>query len=847
MGMVVGSSLSAQVIWDGGAGTGNWADVTNWSTDLLPPVSSAIQFDGSLQTTVDTQANRKVGPLAFNAGASAFTINGHTLTLASTSGTALINNSAALQTINSDLQNSGNVVYSSAAGALLFGGNIAISNTSTNRTLTFLTASDITVSGIIANGSTAAAARVTKTGTGTLTLSGANTYGGLTTLSAGILRATSDASALGTGTLSLGAATLQLANDTGLNFGRNTALTSNSTIQSDRLTAGAGVTHTLGTLTTSSRTLTLRAGSNVTSGTAGLTFGATNVTGNAGFTTGAGTFLTLGALNGTAARAITKRGDGTLLFNAAATSWVTNSSLTIYGGTAQLGASNVFGPTALTKVIVNANVAGKTAIFDLNNFDQSIQTLTLGGTGGTTTSNNVVKTGTGTLTLGGTVTYSATGNPLGALISGNLSLGAATRTFSVGNSITAPDDLTVSAMISGAPGAGLIKSGTGTLVLTGNNTYTGPTTVSAGILSINSLANLGTSSSLGAPITAANGTINIGATSLIGTLLYTGGTTSTDRVIAMTGTSGGAVLQNDGTGTLTFTSDFTAPGLGNKILTLRGSNTGANTIAGAIVDSTGYKTSLLKNDAGTWVIAGANTYKGTATVNNGTLRLGSSSSLANTAVTVNANTVGATALLDLNGFDATVTSLTLGGTGGTATSKSNVATGAGTLTLGGNVTYTATGNPLGSTISGNLALGAATRTFTVGDSTGAADDLTVSAIISGTAGLSKAGAGTLVFSGANTYSGTTSVSAGTLAAGAANSFSSASALSLSSSGSLDLRNFDQTVGSLTGSGATTIDLGSGTLTAGDNNLSTIFSGVASGTGGLTKTGTGTLTLSGVNS
>ena len=61
---------------------------------------------------------------------------------------------------------------------------------------------------------------------------------------------------------------------------------------------------------------------------------------------------------------------------------------------------------------------------------------------------------------------------------------------------------------------------------------------------------------------------------------------------------------------------------------------------------------------------------------------------------------------------------------------------------------------------------------------------------------------------------------------------------------LDLNSFAETAGSIAGAG--NITLGTATLTAGGTNASTTFSGVISGTGGFTKAGTGTTTLSGVN-
>ena len=68
------SAALAQVVWDAGAGTGNWVDANNWSTNSVPLSTDAIQFDGTTQTTIATGANRTLATLAFNAGAGAFTI-----------------------------------------------------------------------------------------------------------------------------------------------------------------------------------------------------------------------------------------------------------------------------------------------------------------------------------------------------------------------------------------------------------------------------------------------------------------------------------------------------------------------------------------------------------------------------------------------------------------------------------------------------------------------------------------------------------------------------------------------------------------------------------------------------
>src|SRR5262249_14942740 len=101
------------------------------------------------------------------------------------------------------------------------------------------------------------------------------------------------------------------------------------------------------------------------------------------------------------------------------------------------------------------------------------------------------------------------------------------------------------------------------------------------------------------------------------------------------------------------------------------------------------------------------------------------------------------------------------------------------------------------------------------------NNTTLSGSIGGTGGLTKNGLGTLTLSGSSTYSGATSVNLGTLQAGMANAFSPSSAFTVASGATLALNGFNQTVGSLSGSGLVT--LGSAILTTGADNASTTFS------------------------
>jgi len=251
--------------------------------------------------------------------------------------------------------------------------------------------------------------------------------------------------------------------------------------------------------------------------------------------------------------------------------------------------------------------------------------------------------GTGKLALGGASTYTGTttisagtlllgsGGTTGSLSTSSAIVNNSTLGFNRTNTTTQGVDF--ASVVSGT--GGVTQSGSGTTVLNGANTFTGATVISAGTLSVASLNSVvgGTASSnLGAPVTVSAGTIGMGATTVTGGLTYTGSGETTDRVVNLAGTTGGASITHSGTGLLKFTSSFTATGAGLKTLTLQGSTAGIGEIGGAIVNSTS-ATSVTKAGTGTWVLSGANTYTGATTINGGALFI--NNSIGSGAVAVN--------------------------------------------------------------------------------------------------------------------------------------------------------------------------------------------------------------------
>ncbi len=227
---------------------------------------------------------------------------------------------------------------------------------------------------------------------------------------------------------------------------------------------------------------------------------------------------------------------------------------------------------------------------------------------------------------------------------------------------------------------------------------------------------------------------------------------------------------------------------------------------------------------------------GTGTINGaGGLTKAGSSTL---TITTTNNYTGVTAI---NGGTVAVNIFTNGGVpsplGAASSASANLAFNGGKLQYTGDNTW--------STRGATLNAGGGTLEIT-----NPATTVTLSGVIVGTTGgaLTKTGNGTLALSGASTYNGATVVNSGVLIT--SNGISDVSAVVLADVAGVSLNlGANDTVGSIAGGGVNGggINLAANRLTTGNNNSSTTYAGSIIGTGGITKTGTGQLTLTGSSS
>ncbi len=514
------------------------------------------------------------------------------------------------------------------------------------------------------------------------------------------------------------------------------------------------------------------------------------------------------------------------------TGTLTYTNLTLSGGNTKTLAANA---TASTTLTVNANTTFANGGFTFGTPTSVV--LECGATGSTIS-------GSGTLTLGGPVTVNKiTGTGVGATISCPIALGA-TRTITVADETTTVVDLTISGIISGA--FGVTKAGAGTMTLSGLNTYTGTTLVSAGILRATN----------NTVVASTNGPFGNNASALqLGGGTIQSNVATFSRPITVTVTNSGIDAYSS---SRTISSTITMA-LGTMNLNIGGTTAssaeGQDLTLSGIISNTAGTLSLTKIGTSLVILSAANTYGGLTTISAGTLRLNNISALGATGT---GTTITSGAVLDLNGLNySSAEALTLNGTGissGGALINSN-STGA---TYGGLLTLGSASSIVGGTgtitISNTGTITGATFGLTLGGAQGG----TLTSILGTTSGtLTKSDAGTWTLSGTNTFTGGTTLNSGTLNINNNQALGTSAGTFTINGGTINATTAGiSTVayplalnGDFTFTGTNNLNLGTGTTTLSGNRQITVSAGtltiggtLSSAANNLTKAGAGTLSF-----
>jgi autotransporter-associated beta strand protein len=846
------------------AGSGTWGTNGNWTpSGFAQNIGDTAILGASITSpsSIDLGGARTLGYLVVN-NPHAYTLSNGTLAFDVHSGRAqLVNQGAGGLVFGGDISLNDHFTLTQAgSGAVTLSGN---NLTGANRDI--LVTGDgsglVTLGGAINTGS----GSLTKNGSGTLRLTGANNFSGAVNVNGGVL-AIRSANNLGTGaaTLTLSGGTLRsevnavtLSSrpvaigaagggfDTLTNLSIGTVVSGAGAITktgSGTLTLSGANTHT-GNIAVEGGALTVSGGSAVGNAAAvtlasGTTFNvnSTETIGSVGgagaVVLGSGVTLTTGGTADTTlsgpvsgSGALTKQGSGsfTLSGNNSHT-----GATTINAGTLVAAHANALGATAAGTTVASGATLALSGGISIGN-----EALALNGDG--------VGTGGALRNLSGNNSY-AGAITLGSASriqsdAGTLTLGGGITGATFGLTFAGAGDTTVSGAIATTSGT-LAKTGAGTLTLSGNNTYTGATTVSQGTLVASSNAALGSTDS--------------------GTTVASGAT------LALTGVNLGGealTLNGQGVGSLGALRALSGANTHTGAVTLGGetwigvANGASLSLSGVVSGGFG----LTKLGDGTLTLSGANTHTGTTAVTAGTLVAASAGALGTTAAPT---TISSGATLAFSGTFSSGEAITVGGSGvGGAGAIQGLS---GTTTLTGTVTMNANS--------------------VVGVASGAT--LRLNGLLTEESGadynLVKAGEGTLVLAANNAYNGATTLRAGTLrleanapvsANGALGNASSALQIGDAASGSsaltLELGNasgglsLDRAVavnnfgGAVTLAGANTSGTnsfnGSVTLSNKPVTLSAAsggtvaFNGVIGGSGDVTKTGAGTVLLAGNNS
>ena len=558
---------AAPLWWDNSGGTANdWGGAANWSTVVgggttpgaIPGAADTATFNATSLTTAQTvnlNADRSLLGLIFTSGAAVNLQGGGTnraLTLGldgilkSGTGAVTVGSATAGQNVSillganqtwANNNNTGaltvlNGVTSNAAGARV----LTLGGTST-------TAS--TASGVIGNG--AGTVSVTKVGTATWVLGGANSFGGGVNLNAGVLQL-NNATAAGSGTITYGnSGSGRLFINGGVGIANNLVI---GTAQAGAV--GQGLIQQTGT------------GRATVNGT--VTFNALPSAGGALVGGGAvGSELVLaGAVNGGAALGLSQR-DGRVIFSGGGSIGGTY----LVTGTVLAGANNGI-PVALAPALGGS----ANGTLDLNGFNQALAGVSLGNGGLGSNFTGTVNLGARTLSLNGNVTTVSTAtsvaaHTINAGVGGTIDFGGTSRSFTVADTL-AVDDLTVNGAAITA-GAGFSKDGAGTLVLR-NVTSTGALSVNAGTLAASSIGQAGTLSVPGLSFGAGNATVRVQVGSVQDTI-NAGALTTGSGTVTLAVPQVGGLIANGTYPLLNYAG--ASPGLGAFVAALPGHMTGS--------------------------------------------------------------------------------------------------------------------------------------------------------------------------------------------------------------------------------------------------------------------------------
>ncbi len=581
------SALADPLTWTGASG-GTWNTATNWEPNQTPTTADSLTIlgpgnvAGNLSINVDAAA--AAGSISFT-NSSATTLSNtsggsnQTLTLGSGSLNGLATGSGAV-TIGSSTSNQGVDI---ALGA--------------NQTW------NVGSGGLTAVNAISGGFSLTKSGSGTLSLNGSNTFSGGLVIGGGTVNANSGG-ALGTGTVTLdsGGRLDLFSNPTspaGFTFnGGQVNARGGSRSLSQAVTFGGDFT--LGSANQGGNSVTLSGSTNLGGATRAITVEASG-----------GASITGAISNG----GLTKVGSGQLNISNGSNSY--SGPVTIQNGTLRVTGSGALGTGTSAIALGDATSIGSN--FSPTLMVNAATTISRdiiagagnGATSGTytiTTDNGFSAWGiSGNTTLNQSLTIS-NGSTGGTTLSGNITSGSSgAKTLTLNNGATGfGANMTVSGTIGGGSGTiGVTKLGTGYVRFTGAHTYTGDTRIGAGILQLDIA---GTSQAL------QNSTLDLNGSDT-GVLEFRGSTGTVGAVVGGLKGSRNLTLQNTS---------------GNAVVLTVGGNNQSTTYSGAL----GGNGSLAKTGTGVLTLSGTNTYTGATTVSAGTLVV--DGSLGNSAVTVEA-------------------------------------------------------------------------------------------------------------------------------------------------------------------------------------------------------------------